>query len=227
MDKRKRMLLKNWMGCFAFALPALLFYCLFLVMPIFSTVRISFHEWNGAAPFMKFVGLDNYARVLKDPIFYKALGNNVIWILFTIFVPVLLGLIFAVMMTQKYVKGKFLYRLTYFMPNVVSLVAVGIVWGWIYNPEFGIMGRMLDALGMHGAAGIDFLGDERLVIWFLVIAGSWTCYGFNMVVFLAALQGIFRPREEALVYDGKSGLGNMWVGRITEIGEGVEGILPW
>lgn len=89
------------------------------------------------------------------------------------------------------------------------------------------MGRMLDALGMHGAAGIDFLGDERLVIWFLVIAGSWTCYGFNMVVFLAALQGIFRPREEALVYDGKSGLGNMWVGRITEIGEGVEGILPW
>lgn len=114
------------MGCFAFALPALLFYCLFLVIPIFSTVRISFHEWNGAAPFMKFVGLDNYARVLKDPIFYKALGNNVIWILFTIFVPVLLGLIFAVMLTQKYVKGKFLYRLTYFMPNVVSLVAVEI-----------------------------------------------------------------------------------------------------
>ena len=202
MDKKKRMLLKNWMGCFAFALPALLFYCLFLVMPIFSTVRISFHEWNGAAPFMKFVGLDNYARVLKDPIFYKALGNNVIWILFTIFVPVLLGLIFAVMMIQKYVKGKFLYRLTYFMPNVVSLVAVGIVWGWIYNPEFGIMGRMLDALGMHGAAGIDFLGDERLVIWFLVIAGSWTCYGFNMVVFLAALQGIDSSYLEVAKLEG-------------------------
>ena len=76
------------------------------------------------------------------------------------------------------------------MPNVVSLVAVGIVWGWIYNPEFGILGRMLNALGMHGAAGIDFLGDGKMVIWFLVLAGSWTCYGFNMVVFLAALQGI-------------------------------------
>ena len=190
------------MGCFAFALPALLFYCLFLVIPIFSTVRISFHEWNGAAPFMKFVGLDNYARVLKDPIFYKALGNNVIWILFTIFVPVLLGLIFAVMLTQKYVKGKFLYRLTYFMPNVVSLVAVGIVWGWIYNPEFGILGRMLNALGMHGAAGIDFLGDEKMVIWFLVLAGSWTCYGFNMVVFLAALQGIDTSYLEVAKLEG-------------------------
>ena len=88
--------IKNWAGCFAFALPAIFFYCLFLVVPILSTVKISFHEWNGAAPYMKWVGLDNYIRVFKDPIFYKALGNNIIWILFTIFIPVMLGLIFAV-----------------------------------------------------------------------------------------------------------------------------------
>lgn len=139
---------------------------------------------------MKWVGLDNYIRVFKDPIFYKALGNNIIWILFTIFIPVMLGLIFAVILTQKFVKGKFIYRLTYFMPNVVSLVAVGIVWGWIYNPEFGVMGNMFRSLGLNGLADIDYLGDEKLVIWFLLIAGSWTCYGFNMVVFLAGLQGI-------------------------------------
>ncbi|MCI9339924.1 MAG: sugar ABC transporter permease [Dorea sp.] len=182
--------IKNWAGCFAFALPAIFFYCLFLVVPILSTVKISFHEWNGAAPYMKWVGLDNYIRVFKDPIFYKALGNNIIWILFTIFIPVMLGLIFAVILTQKFVKGKFIYRLTYFMPNVVSLVAVGIVWGWIYNPEFGVMGKMFRSLGLNGLADIDYLGDEKLVIWFLLIAGSWTCYGFNMVVFLAGLQGI-------------------------------------
>lgn len=88
------------------------------------------------------------------------------------------------------------------MPNVVSLVAVGIVWGWIYNPEFGILGRMLNALGMHGAARIDFLGDEKMVIWFLVLAGSWTCYGFNMVVFLAALQGIDTSYLEVAKLEG-------------------------
>lgn len=202
MNRRKTGSLKNWMGCFVFVLPALFFYCLFLVAPILSTVKISLHRWNGASPFMEFIGFDNYVRVFQDPIFYKALGNNVIWILFTIFVPVLLGLIFAVMMTQKYVKGKFLYRLTYFMPNVVSLVAVGIVWSWIYNPEFGILGRMLNAVGLHNMANIDFLGDERMVIWFLVIAGSWTCYGFNMVVFLAALQGIDSSYLEVAKLEG-------------------------
>lgn len=188
MNRKKR--IKNWLGCFLFALPAVFFYCLFLVGPILSTIKISFNEWNGAAPYMKWVGLKNYERIFQDPVFYKALGNNIIWILFTIFVPVLLGLIFAIILMQKFVKGKFLYRLTYFMPNVVSLVAVGIVWGWIYNPEFGMMSKMFRALGLNELANIDYLGNEKLVIWFLLIAGSWTCYGFNMVVFLAGLQGI-------------------------------------
>lgn len=200
MNRKKKII--NWTGCFAFVFPALFFYCLFVTVPIVSTVRISFHEWNGASPVMKWVGFENYARVFGDPVFYKALGNNVIWILFTIFIPVLLGLIFAVILMQKFIKGKFLYRLTYFMPNVVSLVAVGIVWGWIYNPEFGVMGKMFRALGMDRLAGIDYLGDERLVIWFLLIAGSWTCYGFNMVVFLAGLQGIDSSYLEVAKLEG-------------------------
>lgn len=200
--KKKITVFKNWSGCFAFALPALFFYVLFVVVPIITTVQISFHEWNGAAPVMKFVGLRNYTRIFQDPVFYKALGNNIIWILFTIFVPVLLGLILAVIISNRYVKGKFLYRLTYFMPNVVSLVAVGIVWSWIYNPDFGILTRFIQAIGLPGAAGIDFLGDEKLVIWFLVIAGSWTCYGFNMVVFIAALQGVDSSYLEVAKIEG-------------------------
>lgn len=200
MSRKKK--IKNWIGCFLFAFPALFFYCLFLVGPIISTVNISFHQWNGASPDMEWVGADNYIRALQDPIFYKALGNNVIWILFTIFIPVFLGLIFAVLLTQKFVKGKFLYRLTYFMPNVVSLVAVGIVWGWIYNPEFGIMGKMFHTLGLESLAQIDYLGDDKLVIWFLLIAGSWTCYGFNMVVFLAGLQGIDNSYLEVAKLEG-------------------------
>lgn len=206
VNQKRRSGLKNWFGSFAFAAPALFFYVLFVIVPIVSTVQISFHRWNGASPVMEFIGVENYIRVFKDPIFYKALGNNVIWILFTIFVPVLLGLIFAVMITQKYIKGKFIFRLTYFMPNVVSLVAVGIIWGWIYNPEFGIIGKMLEAIGVSGAAGIDFLGDEKLVIWSLVIAGSWTCYGFNMVVFLAGLQGIDSSYLEVARLEGANAL---------------------
>lgn len=196
--------IKKWLESFVFALPALFFYSLFVVIPIIMTIQISFHKWNGASADMDFIGLDNYIRVFNDPIFYKALGNNIIWILFTIFVPVTLGLILATIISNKHIKGKFLYRLTYFMPNVVSLVAVGIVWSWIYNPEFGILTKFVQAIGVPGAAGIDFLGDERLVIWFLVIAGSWTCYGFNMVVFLAALQGVDSSYLEVAKIEGAS-----------------------
>ncbi len=179
----------NWFTSALFVAPALYFYILFVIKPILQTINLSFYSWNGAAPVMTFVGLGNYIEVFRDPIFFKALGNNIIWILFTIFVPVMMGLLFAVMIMQKGVRGRFLYRLTYFMPNIVSLVAVGIIWTWMYNPEFGIINTVVQKLGASQGP-VDFMGDESLVIWSLVIAGSWTCYGFNMVVFIAALQGV-------------------------------------
>jgi multiple sugar transport system permease protein/raffinose/stachyose/melibiose transport system permease protein len=192
----------NWFACCAFAAPAVVFYIFFVVIPIFDTVNISLHRWNGASPKMIFIGMENYRRVFTDPIFYHAIKNNIIWILFTIFVPVFLGLILATLISRPYVKAKLVYRLTYFMPNVVSLVAVGIVWGWIYNPEFGILERILAAIGYPNASQIDFLGDPKLVIWFLVIAGSWTAFGFNMTVFLAAIQGIDNDYMEVAILEG-------------------------
>ncbi|MFI3256745.1 MAG: sugar ABC transporter permease [Spirochaetales bacterium] len=200
MSKSIRKNTIDWGTSFAFVVPALVCYIMFVLFPITETFWISFHQWNGASKDMRWVGLDNYLEIFQDPIFYKALKNNIIWICFTICVPVLLGLIFSVMLTSKRVHFKFLYRLTYFMPNIVSLVAVGVIWTWIYNPVFGVIGSMFS--WVNNGAGIDFLGDEKLVIWALVIAGSWTSYGFNMVVFLAALQNIDQSYLEVAEIEG-------------------------
>ncbi len=161
-------------------------------------------DWG--LPEMNFVGLENYIRVFKDPVFYLALKN----ISSGFFSPYssrsCWALVLAIMISQKYIKGKTFFRLTYFMPQIVSLVAVGIVWGWMYNPDFGIIGRVLSLIGIPNAMDIDFLGDENLVIWSLVVAGSWTCFGFNMVVFLAALQGIDNSYLEVALLEGANAL---------------------
>jgi len=194
----------KWLSCFAFAMPALFFFVVFVTIPLFGTINISFHNWNGAAAKMIPVGLDNYVNLLKDGTFWLSFKNNIIWILFTIFVPVMLGLILATLISRPYVKGKILYRLVYFMPNIVSLVAVGIVWGWIYHPVYGVLGKFLSFVNFPGAGEIDFLGNPKLVIWFLVIAGSWTAFGFNMTIFLAAIQGIETDYLEVAILEGAS-----------------------
>lgn len=191
----------SWTRAILFILPALTFYIIFSTIPIMNTVQLSFYKWDGASPQMTFVGLDNYVSVFHDEIFWRALSHNAIWIIFTIFVPVMLGLILAILISKKYVRFRLLFRVSYFMPAVVSLVAVGIVWNWIYNPVFGILNRFLKAIGL-GVLALNWLGSEQVVLLSLLIAGSWTYYGFCMVIFLAALSGIDTCYTDVALIEG-------------------------
>jgi raffinose/stachyose/melibiose transport system permease protein len=184
-----------------FILPAFIFYVMFLVIPIIKTAQFSLFEWDGASPVMNFVGFGNYNRLLHDEIFWKALGHNLFWIAFTVTVPVLIGLLLALLIRSEGIRGAIVFRVTYFMPTIVSLVAVGIVWNWIYHPSFGILNTMLHKIGL-GRLALDWLGNEHTVMPALVTAGSWTYYGFCMVIFMAALQGIDKSYYEVAKLEG-------------------------
>jgi raffinose/stachyose/melibiose transport system permease protein len=184
-----------------FVLPALLFYVAFLVIPIVRTVQFSFYHWDGASPVMEFVGFANYARQFEDDIFWKALAHNLFWIVSTIVMPVFVGLVLAVLLSSQTVRRKMIYRVTFFMPFVLSLVAVGVIWNWIYHPDFGIVNWFFRTLGL-GSLAQPWLGSETTVLPALIVAGSWTYYGFCMVIFFAALQGIDKSYYEVAKIEG-------------------------
>lgn len=184
-----------------FVAPALVCYIIFAVIPILNTVELSFYQWDGASPIMQFVGIDNYKKIFTNPIFWKSLSHNLFWICFTILIPTIFGIILAVMLSQKFVKGRLLFRVIFYMPSIVSMVAVSVIWNWILNPEFGILNRGLKAVGL-GFLAFDWLGNEKTVMIALLIAGSWVHYGFCMVITMAALSGIDASYTEVARLEG-------------------------
>jgi raffinose/stachyose/melibiose transport system permease protein len=186
-----------------FVLPALIFYIIFLVNPIIKTFQYSFFSWDGASPIMEFVGIDNYIKMFQDGIFWQSLSHNLFWIISTVILPVGLGLILASILASPSIKGRLLFRVTFFMPFIVSLVAVGVIWNWIYHPDFGIINTIFNSIGLDFLAK-PWLGDEDTVLTALIITGSWTYYGFCMVIFLAAMQGIDKSFYEAAKIEGAS-----------------------
>lgn len=196
--------IKNWLRILmpmAFILPALFFYLVFTIWPIIGTFRLSLFTWDGVSSVMQFVGLKNYATLLSDPLFWESFGHNMIWIVAMVLIPVSLGLIFAWLLSLPGIRGISFFRVTYFMPVVISLVAVGIVWNWIYDPTFGVLDTTLRFLGLNFLA-LPWLGDPQTVLGAIIAAASWTYYGFCMVIFLSAMQGLDPSYFEAAKLEG-------------------------
>ena len=186
-----------------FILPALVFYLVFVIYPVFGTIRLSLVEWNGVGAITRFAGVENYNSIIHDAQFWAALKNNIIWVLVTIGVPTVLALLLAVALTTPRLKGVTFFRVTLFMPSIVSMVVVAIVWKWIFNQRFGTLNAVLDLLGLPFLK-TSWLGNPRTALGALLGAGSWTHYGFCMVIFLAALQSLDVACLEAATIDGAS-----------------------
>jgi ABC-type sugar transport system permease subunit len=188
-------------GPLLFVLPSLAFYVFFVFIPVIGTVRYSLFSWDGASPNMLFVGLQNYVEMIEDAIFWKALVNNIIWTIGTLVFAFLMGLVLAVVLMQSGIKIIAPFRVAFFIPVVLSLVVIGTIWSWMYNPEFGTINLLLNKCGLAFLAR-PWLGNDRTVLFALVFAGSWHYSGFCMMVFIAGLQSIDPVYYEVGVIDG-------------------------
>lgn len=189
---------------YLFALPALAIYAAFVLFPVARSAMFSFTSWNGVAPTFAWVGFDNYVHFFtEDSVARLAIRNTAVWSAITIVIPTALGLGLALALNDAF-RGRTLLRTVFYAPGVLPLVAVGTIWGWLYNPE-GFVNKFLQAVGLDGLVH-DWLGETATALPATTIAAIWVRTGFPMLLYLAALQGIPRALYESAHTDGA----NLW-----------------
>lgn len=192
--------IKNNIKGYGYVAPALIMYLMFFIWPFIQLIWLSMHKWSGMGP-REFIGLENYQNLIADKQFWLAFQHNIFWTISAIIIPVSAGLFLAVLLSRSSMHGKIFFRAIYFFPQVISSIAVAVVWSWIYNPTYGVLNQILGAVGL-GFLKLGWLGDKNLALPALFIAWSWIHYGFCMVIFIAALEGIEEVYFEAAKIDG-------------------------
>lgn len=185
-----------------FILPALAMYLFYFLLPIPASAYYSFFQWNGIAPTMKFLGFGNWIALFQDPVFWKALTNNIILVIASIVIQLPIGLILGVLVSSK-LRGMRFLKLVYFLPMLLSAVAIGLTWNFIYEPTFGLLNAFLNTIGLERFT-TGWLGDEKFALWAVIGAICWQYIPYYMVLFAAALAGIPQELYEAAYIDGAS-----------------------
>ena len=186
---------------FILLVPALAIYAIFALYPMLNVVIISFQKWNGLDPQRPFVGLANYTAIFtRDPVFWVAFKNTVIWTLMSLVFPPLVGLLLALSLNQK-IFGRNSLRAIFYLPVIIAPIAVATMWKWMYDPFFGLFSQMLTSWGMQTWIK-DWLGNKDIALYSVFIAYLWQTVGFSMVLFLGGLQNVSQTLVEAARIDG-------------------------
>ncbi len=195
-------------AAYLYILPALAVYSVFVLWPIWDTLTYSLYRWNGfTAPV--FIGLANYGEMLGDQVLQQSLVNNAVFIIFYSLLPIVVGLLLAALLTRRPIAGRAVFRAGLFVPYVLSMVVVGVVWKWIYNPAFGPLNQALKAIGLEAWAR-PWLGDFQWALPAVGLVATWVQYGFCLVLFIAGIQNINETLYDAAKIDGAGERQQFW-----------------
>ncbi|MAU12527.1 MAG: ABC transporter permease [Anaerolineaceae bacterium] len=193
---------REWIAAYLFLAPFLLFFSVFVVRAVIAAVEMSFYDWQILRPTRPFVGLDNYNELLNDDVWWISLKNTLVFTVMTVTGTTILGLVSAVAVTRP-IKGQGFYRVLLYMPSLLSVGAVGLIWVWLLNTQFGVINYILSFIGIRP---INWLGEPELVLPALSLTTIWWTFGFPMLIFIAGLQAIPQQLYEAARIDGANGL---------------------
>jgi multiple sugar transport system permease protein len=192
-------------NAFFFLAPALIAIGVFFFIPVIAAFILSFTDFDiyslANLQYARFVGFKNYSRLFEDPLFWKALKNTLYFLLLGGPLSIAVSLAAALLLNSKLVRFKTFFRLAYFAPVVTTLVAISVVWRFVYHPRFGLLNY---ALSFVGIGNIDWLGDPNWAMPAIILMAVWKNFGYNMIIFIAGLQNVPRELYEAASIDGAS-----------------------
>lgn len=192
---------RSRLALWLFPLPAVLVYGYFFAMPTLQAFRYAVTDWDGYSAQFNEVGLENFGDLAGgDDRFAGAVGNNLSFLIVVLVLQSALSLGLALLLVRN-TKGSVLLRALYFLPTILSSVSVAFVWRFVYDPNFGLLNRVLDAVGLD-ALQSSYLGDAGTAIYFVALTQVWAHAGQMMVVFIAGLQQIPGELFEAARVDG-------------------------
>ena len=198
MTQRRRIGPALW-----FVAPALGLIGAFFVVPVVASLVLSFTDFDiyaiADARHLRVVGVQNYTTLLRDPRFWTALRNTLYFVLVGGPLSVAVSLAAALLVSARLVRCRGFFRTVFFLPVVTTLVAVAVVWRYLYHPRFGLLNR---ALALVGLGPIDWLGDPAWAMPAIILLAVWKNFGFNMIIFVAGLQNVPERLYEAARIDG-------------------------
>ncbi|MDR2742689.1 MAG: sugar ABC transporter permease [Treponema sp.] len=192
--RHKKEIITSWL----FLVPAGVIYLSVVMIPVFYSMVISLFKWNGIAA-MEFAGLNNYVTLFRDSIFTKAILNNLIWIILSLFATMAAALGLAVMLNKPFA-GRTFFRGFFYFPAVIASIAVAIIWRWIYNPSYGFINQLLKTLGSGFQQ--SWISSPTASLYAIFFASLWQSVGQPMIFFLAGLQTVPEEVLEAATIDG-------------------------
>lgn len=208
--KKRRLFLEKLMykdGTWAFVLllPNIVCFLIFMLFPVVASFLLSFTAWDLLTP-MRWIGTANYMELFRDETFIKVFWNTIYFSAVSVPLGIVISLFLAIALDQN-IAGKKLYRAAYFLPVISSMVAVAVVWQWIYNPEYGALNYFL---GLFHIQGPNWLTSTVWAMPAIIITSVWKGLGFNMLIFLAGLQSISDSYYEAADIDGARWIDKFW-----------------
>ncbi len=182
-------------------IPATVLFVIFMIVPTFNVFRMSLYKWGGYSNKKKFVGLENFEKLMGDTKFLQSFQNTVLLIVIVTVITMSLALIFAAILTREKIKGQNFFRVIFYIPNILSVVIISAIFSAIYDANNGMLNSIL-SIFRKGADPIYWLGDQKIVIFSLAGAMVWQAIGYYMVMYMASMSSVSVSLYESSALDG-------------------------